>query len=163
MRPPAAYTFPFSAATPKFERAVGMSAFRSHVPAARDGAGTRTSETRMSIAQTMGAPRNTTPPRGPQHRKSVTFRTRPPAGWRQKKREEGFEKNYAGVAFSAKGDQVISTSADKSVQVWNIADGKSAQKLDKGAAATALTSLLFVRLALGRYLTPAHQLRRYLL
>ena len=31
------------------------------------------------------------------------------------------------------------------------------------AAATALASLLFVRLALGRYLTPAHQLRRYLL
>lgn len=31
------------------------------------------------------------------------------------------------------------------------------------AAATALGSLLFVRLAVGRYLTPAHQLRRYLL
>jgi ABC-type iron transport system FetAB permease component len=31
------------------------------------------------------------------------------------------------------------------------------------AAATALASLLFVRLAAGRYLTPAHQLRRYLL
>ncbi len=31
------------------------------------------------------------------------------------------------------------------------------------AAATALASLLFVRLAVGRYLTPAHQLRRYLL
>ena len=31
------------------------------------------------------------------------------------------------------------------------------------AAATALGSLLFVRLAAGRYLTPAHQLRRYLL
>jgi len=30
-------------------------------------------------------------------------------------------------------------------------------------AATALGSLLFVRLAAGRYLTPAHQLRRYLL
>lgn len=31
------------------------------------------------------------------------------------------------------------------------------------AAATALASLLFVRLGAGRYLTPAHQLRRYLL
>jgi putative ABC transport system permease protein len=31
------------------------------------------------------------------------------------------------------------------------------------AAGTALGSLLFVRLAVGRYLTPAHQLRRYLL
>src|SRR5882672_3419736 len=31
------------------------------------------------------------------------------------------------------------------------------------AAATALASLVFVRLAAGRYLTPAHQLRRYLL
>jgi len=31
------------------------------------------------------------------------------------------------------------------------------------AAATALGSLLFVRFAAGRYLTPAHQLRRYLL
>ncbi len=31
------------------------------------------------------------------------------------------------------------------------------------AAATALGSLLFLRLAVGRYLTPAHQLRRYLL
>jgi len=31
------------------------------------------------------------------------------------------------------------------------------------AVATALGSLLFVRLAVGRYLTPAHQLRRYLL
>ena len=31
------------------------------------------------------------------------------------------------------------------------------------AAATALGSLMFVRLAAGRYLTPAHQLRRYLL
>jgi len=31
------------------------------------------------------------------------------------------------------------------------------------AAATALGSLLFVSLAAGRYLTPAHQLRRYLL
>jgi putative ABC transport system permease protein len=31
------------------------------------------------------------------------------------------------------------------------------------AAATALASLLFVHLAVGRYLTPAHQLRRYLL
>lgn len=31
------------------------------------------------------------------------------------------------------------------------------------AAATALASLLFVRLAVGRYLTPAHQLRRHLL
>jgi putative ABC transport system permease protein len=30
------------------------------------------------------------------------------------------------------------------------------------AAATAVSSLLFVRLALRRYLTPAHQLRRYL-
>ncbi len=30
-------------------------------------------------------------------------------------------------------------------------------------AATALGSLLFVRLAAGRYLTPAHQLRRYML
>jgi len=29
--------------------------------------------------------------------------------------------------------------------------------------ATALGSLLFVRLAVGRYLTPAHQLRRYML
>jgi len=31
------------------------------------------------------------------------------------------------------------------------------------AVATALGSLLFVRLAVARYLTPAHQLRRYLL
>jgi len=31
------------------------------------------------------------------------------------------------------------------------------------AVATALGSLGFVRLAVGRYLTPAHQLRRYLL
>ena len=31
------------------------------------------------------------------------------------------------------------------------------------AAATALASLLFVRLAVARFLTPAHQLRRYLL
>jgi len=31
------------------------------------------------------------------------------------------------------------------------------------AAATALASLCFVRLIAGRYLTPAHQLRRYLL
>ena len=31
------------------------------------------------------------------------------------------------------------------------------------AVATSLASLLFVRLAVGRYLTPAHQLRRYLL
>ncbi len=31
------------------------------------------------------------------------------------------------------------------------------------AAATAIASLLFVRLAVGRYLTPAHQIRRYLL
>jgi UDP-glucose/iron transport system permease protein len=31
------------------------------------------------------------------------------------------------------------------------------------AAATAVSSLLFVRLAVARYLTPAHQLRRYLL
>jgi putative ABC transport system permease protein len=31
------------------------------------------------------------------------------------------------------------------------------------AAATGLASLLFVRLAVRRYLTPAHQLRRYLL
>lgn len=31
------------------------------------------------------------------------------------------------------------------------------------AAGTAVASLLFVRLAAGRYLTPAHQLRRYLL
>ena len=31
------------------------------------------------------------------------------------------------------------------------------------AAATALSALLFVRLAVRRYLTPAHQLRRYLL
>ena len=31
------------------------------------------------------------------------------------------------------------------------------------AAATAVGSLLFVRLAVGRYLTAAHQLRRYLL
>lgn len=31
------------------------------------------------------------------------------------------------------------------------------------AAATAIGSMLFVRLAVGRYLTPAHQLRRYLL
>jgi putative ABC transport system permease protein len=31
------------------------------------------------------------------------------------------------------------------------------------AVATALGSLLFVRLAVGKYLTPAHQLRRYLL
>lgn len=31
------------------------------------------------------------------------------------------------------------------------------------AVATAIGSLLFVRLAVGRYLTPAHQLRRYLL
>jgi putative ABC transport system permease protein len=31
------------------------------------------------------------------------------------------------------------------------------------AVATAVGSLLFVRLAVGRYLTPAHQLRRYLL
>jgi putative ABC transport system permease protein len=31
------------------------------------------------------------------------------------------------------------------------------------AVATALGSVLFVRLAVGRYLTPAHQLRRYLL
>ena len=30
-------------------------------------------------------------------------------------------------------------------------------------AATALGSLIFVRLAAGRHLTPAHQLRRYLL
>jgi putative ABC transport system permease protein len=30
------------------------------------------------------------------------------------------------------------------------------------AAATAVSSLLFVRLAVRRYLTPAHQLRRYL-
>jgi putative ABC transport system permease protein len=31
------------------------------------------------------------------------------------------------------------------------------------AAATAIGSLIFIRLAAGRYLTPAHQLRRYLL
>jgi ABC-type iron transport system FetAB permease component len=31
------------------------------------------------------------------------------------------------------------------------------------AAGTAMASLLFVRLAAGRYLTAAHQLRRYLL
>ena len=31
------------------------------------------------------------------------------------------------------------------------------------AVATSLASLLFVRLAVRRYLTPAHQLRRYLL
>jgi len=31
------------------------------------------------------------------------------------------------------------------------------------AVATSLAPLLFVRLAVGRYLTPAHQLRRYLL
>lgn len=31
------------------------------------------------------------------------------------------------------------------------------------AVATAVGSLLFVRLAVGRHLTPAHQLRRYLL
>jgi len=31
------------------------------------------------------------------------------------------------------------------------------------AVATAIGSLLFVRLAVGRYLTPAHQVRRYLL
>lgn len=31
------------------------------------------------------------------------------------------------------------------------------------AVATSIASLLFVRLAVGRYLTPAHQLRRYLL
>jgi hypothetical protein len=31
------------------------------------------------------------------------------------------------------------------------------------AAAAAPASLLFVRLAVGRYLTPAHQFRRYLL
>jgi putative ABC transport system permease protein len=31
------------------------------------------------------------------------------------------------------------------------------------AVATAVGSLMFVRLAVGRYLTPAHQLRRYLL
>jgi putative ABC transport system permease protein len=30
------------------------------------------------------------------------------------------------------------------------------------AAATAVSSLLFVQLAVRRYLTPAHQLRRYL-
>jgi ABC-type iron transport system FetAB ATPase subunit len=30
-------------------------------------------------------------------------------------------------------------------------------------AATALGALLFVRMAAGRYLTPAHQLRRYML
>jgi ABC-type iron transport system FetAB permease component len=31
------------------------------------------------------------------------------------------------------------------------------------AVATALSSLIFVRLAVSRYLTGAHQLRRYLL
>jgi hypothetical protein len=31
------------------------------------------------------------------------------------------------------------------------------------AAGTAMASLIFVRLAVGRYLTPAHQLRRYML
>ena len=31
------------------------------------------------------------------------------------------------------------------------------------AVATALGSLVFARLAVGRYLTPAHQLKRYLL
>jgi WD40 repeat protein len=39
-----------------------------------------------------------------------------------------------GLHFTTKGDQLIAASADKTIQVWNIADGTSKAKLDHGAA-----------------------------
>jgi WD40 repeat protein len=42
------------------------------------------------------------------------------------------------LLFTSKGDQLISASADKTVQVWTVADGKSKTKLEHAAAAQAL-------------------------
>jgi WD40 repeat protein len=54
-------------------------------------------------------------------------------------------KNFTGhsgsvnaLIFTNKGDQLVSASADKTVQVWNVADGKAKIKLEHGAAVQAL-------------------------
>src|SRR5262249_49318062 len=43
------------------------------------------------------------------------------------------------VAYTPKGDQVISGSADGSVQVWSVIDGMAKIKLDYGSAVTSFT------------------------
>jgi WD40 repeat protein len=42
------------------------------------------------------------------------------------------------LIFTSKSDQLVSASGDKTVQIWNIADGKSQIKLEHGAAVRAL-------------------------
>jgi WD40 repeat protein len=42
------------------------------------------------------------------------------------------------LLFTSKGDQLLSASADKTVQVWTIVDGKAKTKLEHGAAVQAL-------------------------
>lgn len=42
------------------------------------------------------------------------------------------------LMFTSKGDQLVSASADKTVQIWNIADGKSMVRQKHGAAVQAL-------------------------
>jgi WD40 repeat protein len=42
------------------------------------------------------------------------------------------------LKFTSKGDQLVSASADKTVQIWTIADGKKKASLEHGAAVQAL-------------------------
>ena len=42
------------------------------------------------------------------------------------------------LVFTAKGDRLISASADKSIQVWSLAEGKSEKKLDYGGSVSTV-------------------------
>jgi WD40 repeat protein len=50
---------------------------------------------------------------------------------------KGHTGPVSAVGFTAKGDQVVSASADGTVQVWSVADGTSTAKLDYGSPVNA--------------------------
>src|SRR2546430_13628281 len=55
-------------------------------------------------------------------------------------RSAGHQGPVTAVAFTPKGDLIISASADKTAQVWNVSDGKATRKLEHGAALHGLRS-----------------------
>ena len=81
-------------------------------------------------------------PRRQVRRRRPRRQQRPPASisrWARKSRASPATPAPSRASPSRpKGDQVISASADKTVQVWNVADGTSKQKMDHGAAVLSL-------------------------
>ena len=55
------------------------------------------------------------------------------------KKLEGHTGAINALAYSPKGDRLITASADGSVRVWDLSDGMSKAKLDYGSPATSLS------------------------